>query len=512
VSDLPLGWAVSVVAEIAEVNPSKISPSCGPETEMHFVPKAAVTEEFGGIDISAKRPLREVQKGYTQFRENDVIVAKITPCMENGKIAVLPPLESEVAYGSTEFHVLRGHEGIRPKWLANFVSQKSFRKLAQRNMSGSAGQLRVPAKWIEGQAVPVAPQKEQERITRKIDELFSDLDASVAALERARANLKRYRASVLKAAVEGRLTAEWRKSHLPAETASQLLERILAERRKKWEQAQLAKFAAAGKAPPKNWKDKYPEPAKPDIANLPELPEGWCWATIDQTSEVQGGIQKQPKRTPRQNAYPYLRVANVYRNRLELAEIEYFELFGDELSRVRLEHGDLLIVEGNGSKSEIGRSAIWRGEIENCVHQNHIIRARFLAGAPEFLNAYWNSPSGNAKVMEKAASTSGLYTLSVQKVSELPLPLPPLDEQRKIIEELDSRLSVISQSESDVVAARARSAGLRQSILKRAFEGRLVPQDPKDEPASLLLERIRAARADAPKAATRRGRKSKVIV
>ena len=189
-------------------------------------------------------------------------------------------------------------------------------------------------------------------------------------------------------------------------------------------------------------------------------------------------------------------------------------MFGDELNRLRLEYGDLLIVEGNGSKSEIGRSAIWRGEVENCVHQNHIIRARFLAGMPEYLNAYWNSPTGNGKVMEKAASTSGLYTLSVQKVSELPLPLPPLDEQNEVVEEVEAKLSVIAHSEVQAAAACARASRLRQSILKRAFEGRLVPQDPNDEPASALLARIRAARAKVAqssmlKPAGRRGRPAK---
>ena len=131
--------------------------------------------------------------------------------------------------------------------------------------------------------LPLPNSSEQRRIVAKLDELFSELDAGVAALERAQAKLKRYRASVLKAAVEGRLTEEWRRKNPPDETGAELLQRILVERRQLWEQEQLAKFKAKGQRPPKNWQQKYKEPAGDKcISELPELPEGWCWATVDQ--------------------------------------------------------------------------------------------------------------------------------------------------------------------------------------------------------------------------------------
>jgi type I restriction enzyme S subunit len=362
-----------------------------------------------------------------------------------------------------------------------FITGTAQPKLNQVNLN------RIP--------VPISPTGEQHRIVAKIEELFSDLDAGVAALKRAKANLKRYRAAVLKAAVEGKLTEAWRAEHPTTEPASKLLARILTERRQKWEADQLAKFAAAEKEPPKNWREKYVEPAPPVVTGLPELPDGWCWANVEQTSEVQGGIQKQPKRAPGENSFPFLRVANVHRNRLDLDEVHRIELFGDEIERLRLQPDDLLVVEGNGSKTEIGRSAIWNGQIENCVHQNHIIRVRFLAGSSRYLNAYWNSPSGNGRVMEQAASTSGLYTLSVTKVCALPIPLAPLTDQQQIVAEVEQRLSVIAAAEIEISHGLLRAARLRQSILKQAFEGKLVPQDPEDEPASELLERLRAIRS-----------------
>lgn len=232
---LPRGWVKARLDAIALVNPTKIVPDARPDEPFNFVPMSAVTEEFGGIDISALRPFSEVQNGYTQFQAGDVISAKITPCMENGKMAVVPELDNVCAYGSTEFHVLRPRPGISSQWIAYYLLQSRIRRDAKRNMTGSAGQLRVPKPWIEGIIIPVAPSPEQDRIVAKIEELFSDLDAGVAALARAKANLKRYRAAVLKAAVEGKLTEQWRAKNPPTEPAAKLLERILKDRRHKWE-------------------------------------------------------------------------------------------------------------------------------------------------------------------------------------------------------------------------------------------------------------------------------------
>ncbi len=344
---------------------------------------------------------------------------------------------------------------------------------------------------------PLPPIAEQHRIVAEIEKQLTRLDASVAALRRARVNLKRYRASVLKDACEGRLVpteaslarAEGREY----EHAGQLLQCILKERRARWESQEKRRGA-------------YKEPASPDTSALPELPEGWVWATVEQLAEIQGGIQKQPKRTPIANAYPFLRVANVHRGSLSLDEIHKIELFPGELERLRLVAGDLLVVEGNGSPSQIGRMATWSGEIEDCVHQNHIIRVRTDPGIlHSFVELYWNSSEGAQNVLSVASSTSGLYTLNVTKVGTMPIPLPPIDEQYRVVAEVERRLSLLQQTEVAVDANLRRAERLRQSVLKRAFEGRLVPQDPNDEPASVLLERIRAERDAAESSETGRG-------
>jgi type I restriction enzyme S subunit len=235
---------------------------------------------------------------------------------------------------------------------------------------------------------------------------------------------------------------------------------------------------------------------QPDITGLPALPEGWTWASVDQLGEIQGGIQKQPSRAPVKNKFPFLRVANVARAELRLDDVHEIELFPGELERLQLKAGDALIVEGNGSLGEIGRCATWDGSIPNAVHQNHLIRVRPILLFGQWIEAWLNSSFGISKVTELAATTSGLYTLSVSKIAKIPIPVPSLGEQDAAIQSLiEARAAHVEQSKAIELALK-QSAAQRQNILRAAFAGRLVPQDPNDEPAIVLLERIRVERAE----------------
>jgi type I restriction enzyme, S subunit len=494
-NDLPGGWVSASLEEVCQINPPLDRCIVSDTVEVNFVPMRAVEPEGGGLVRPELRSYGEVKKGYTSFLSGDVIMAKITPCMENGKTTVVPELSGSICFGSTEFHVMRPECGMAARWVASFLLQHETRRAAQRAMTGGVGQMRVPAAFLEAVRVPVAPSAEQERIADALDELLSDLDAGVAALDRVRQKLKLYRASVLKAAVEGTLTAEWRKRHPHVEPASELLKRILAERRGRWEEDQLRKFKAKGQEPPKNWRSKYKEPVEPDTTNQPDLPTSYCWASFDQIGETQGGLQKSPGRKPTKTHYPYLRVANVHRGSLDLRQLHRFELTDEELERLRLQPGDLLIVEGNGSRTEIGRCAIWRGEVEDCVHQNHIIRVRPLTGVnPNYVNLFLNSPDGQKAIQWVASSTSGLYTLSIGKIEKLPLALPPTDEQEAIVESVEDQLSIVDHLEADLDAKLKSTQALRQAILRHAFTGKLALQDPSEEPAFELLKRIAAER------------------
>lgn len=317
---------------------------------------------------------------------------------------------------------------------------------------------------------PCPSLSEQHQILAEIDKEFTRVDAGVSALKRMQANLKRYRASVLKTACEGRLVPTEAELALQEgrtyELADVLLQRILKERSKKVTEAS------------RRGKDKR-NAASPDSqpldASLQKLPEGWTWSKLDQIGFVIGGLTKNPKRTKLPKQYPYLRVANVYANKLRLDEIEYIGVNDTELEKLLLQTGDLLIVEGNGSKDQIGRLAIWDDQIINCVHQNHIIKVRLVDIRLSLWALYWLlSPVGRSYIEQVASSTSGLYTLSVSKVGFLPIPLPPLTEQQRIISEIERRLSVIDELEAVVATNLKRAERLRQVILHKAFTGQLV--------------------------------------
>jgi len=381
-------------------------------------------------------------------------------------------------------YLIRFKPMINGQYVAYFLQSPSYWDSVYEERLGIAVP-NINATKLKRIALPLAPLPEQRRIVAAIETQFTRLDAGVAALERARANLRRYRAAVLKAACEGRLVpteAELARAEgRDYEPAVQLLDRILAKRRAKWEAEHPGR--------------DYKEPAPPDTEDLPKLPGGWHWASTEQVGSVIGGLTKNSKRKAYPLRLPYLRVANVYADELRLDDMLEIGVKESELARVLLHKGDLLVVEGNGSIDQIGRVAIWNGSIEPCVHQNHIIKVRFpFVEVGKFVLLWLLSLGGRDQIIRVASSTSGLYTLSLSKVSMLPVPLPPLAEQRRIVAEVERRLSVVEALEQEVEAALTRAQRLRQAVLKKAFEGRLVEQDPDDEPASALLERIRVAR------------------
>ncbi|AGX88752.1 type I restriction enzyme subunit S [Candidatus Symbiobacter mobilis CR] len=362
---------------------------------------------------------------------------------------------------------------------------------------------------LRKQSLVVAPLAEQTRIVAKLEELLSDLDAGVAELKAAQKKLGQYRQSLLKAAVEGALTAEWRAKHTPAETGAQLLERILQERRARWEAKQVAKFKEQGKTPPKDWQKKYPEPVKPDTSDLPELPEGWVWASLDMLGEIASGVAKGSKigADIEVREVPYLRVANVQRGFLDLSEVKTILATDRDIAELTLKDGDVLFNEG-GDRDKLGRGWVWRDEVADCIHQNHVFRMRPYRPEvlPELISHHGNT-FGKTWFQNAGKQTTNLASINMTMLRMFPVPLGPADEQRELLRQLELQIEQIVQQEQAVELGLQQSTAQRQNILRAAFAGQLVPQDPNDEPVSVLLERIRAERAVQDAVKKPRGRK-----
>lgn len=507
-NELPASWATARLDEVCTINGRGFTPFVsGDDQPVAFVPMAAVVEEFGGIDVSATRPLGEVTKGYTAFVEGDVLFAKITPCMENGKVAVVPPLSTHIGFGSTEFHVLRSAGAVEPKWVGYHLSQLQFRRAARQDMTGSAGQLRVQSSWLAGACIPVAPIAEQRRAIQRIDELLSDLDAGVLELVTAKRKLSQYRQSLLKAAVEGALTAEWRARNPPQETGTELLARILRERRARWELRQLEKFAAQGKAPPKDWKQKYPEPASPSSDGPESNSEGWAWATLDQLSEfVTSGSRGWAEFYASEGA-TFIRSQNINTDSLKLLDVAFVNPpTGSEGARTRVQRDDLLLTI---TGANVGKSALVDTDIAESYVSQHVALIRPVDCAySRYLHAYLVAEAGGRGLLNRLAYGAGKPGLNLEQVAAVAVPLPSAAELPALMSELSAQLDRLNELESEIQLLCRTAAAQRQNILRAAFAGQLVPQDPADEPASALLARIRAERAQRPAAAKRMRRSS----
>ena len=492
--DLPTGWARAAIADISH------KPQYGWTTRA--TSKGSGLRLLRTTDISEGRidwstvPFCESEPpkpGQFLIQSGDILVSRA------GSVGLSALIHECPASVFASYLIrLRARTGIDERFFHYFLQSPSYWEQVSQVSAGIALQ-NINAKKLASFTLQIAPLPEQHRIVAEIEKQFTRLDASVAALKRVQANLERYRASVLKAACEGTLvpteTELARSEGRDYETADRLLQRILAERRARWEAQEKRR-------------GKYKEPAAPDTSDLPELPEGWAWATLTQISDLKGGATKGRRYRPGESLIevPYLRVANVQRGYLDLSEIKMIEVTHEVADQLALVPGDVLFTEG-GDRDKLGRGWVWKGEIDGCIHQNHVFRSRLMLSEmqPEFVS-WWGNSFGQTFFEQTGKQTTNLASINLAVLSSFPVPLPPLAEQRRVIAEVERRLSVIQQAEAAVEANVARAERLRQSILKQAFSGKLVPQDPDDEPASMLLERIRAER-EAAEAAARSNRK-----
>ena len=491
--EMPKGWEQTTLEYIC-LPVNKVTPRETPDKPFTYLDITSIDNSthrivspkvYLGIDAPS-RARQEVRHGNTLF-------STVRTYLKN--IAMVPPeFDGEVA--STGFCVLNPANGVDYRFIFYFVLNDEFvSKLnpLQRGTSYPA----VRDGDVFSQKVLLPPLAEQRRTVAAIETQFTRLDASVSALRRAQANLKRYRASVLKAACEGRLVpteAELARSEgREYEPAAVLLDRILAERRARWE-SQVKR------------RGKYKEPSTPDASDLPELPEGWVWATVEHVilGTPQNGLYK-PK-SQYGGGIPILRIDDFQDFALRERELlRCLRISAKEIGTYGLEVGQLVVNRVN-SPSHLGKCLVVPESLLPAVFESNMMRITTNPLVSKyFLACYLRSKDGRACLTANAKWAVNQASINQTDVCMTPMPLPPLAEQHRIVAEVERRLSVVQQTEATVEASVARAERLRQSILKQAFSGKLVPQDPDDEPASALLERIKAER-EAAQASTLSGR------
>nr|MDO8080352.1 restriction endonuclease subunit S [Candidatus Freyarchaeota archaeon] len=399
-------WKWATLGAVAKINPSKSEiKGLSDETYVSFVPMNNVDDEMGEIVSSEIKKLGEVRKGYTYFREEDVIFAKITPCMENGKCAVAKNLINKLGFGSTEFHVIRPSNIISSKWIHLYLRQKSIRDKATKYFTGSVGQQRVPKEFLEKLLIPLPPIEEQKRIVARIEELFSRIK-----------EIKGLRKDALK--------------QIKALMPSALNE----------------VFSKADE-------------------------KGWGWVKLEDIFEIQQGVSMSPERRKGLSPYPFLRTLNVQWGYIDISTLDYMDFTENEISKLKLNVGDLLVCEGG----EVGRTAIWKGEVGTCLYQNHIHRLRKCVDdvVPEFY-MYW---------MQSAIKVFGLYkgqecktaipNLSITRLKQFKVPFPSIEEQKRVVTYLDVIYEKSQALQKLQEETEKEIEKLKETILHKAFRGEL---------------------------------------
>jgi type I restriction enzyme, S subunit len=464
VTELPRGWARSTIGELAETSLGKMLDAKQQTGEHPTSYLRNINVRWGAFDLDdiAVMDIEPHQLDRVLALPGDVIACEGG---EPGRCAVWTgePIALQKA-----LHRIRPAAGINPEYLAFALAERSSTRQLDRLFTGTTIK-HLPQEKLQVVPVAVAPTAEQERIVASIEEAFSKLDAGEAGLHTVRQLLKRMRDAILSAAVTGRLVPQD-----PTDTSATKL---------------LADLGI-------------------EFTSEPALEVPATWAVVRLRDLLSEPLANGRSVRSRAGGFPVLRLTCLKGGRIDLGERKDGEWNAAEAAPFHVRKGDFLVSRGNGSLDLVGRGGLVVDEPDPVAYPDTLIRVRVPEAylEPSLLALVWNSAAVRQQLEGQARTTAGIYKVNQGMLNDVRLPLPPREEQMRIVTEVERQMSFVEACERAVDAGRKRSAALRRSVLKAAFEGRLVPQDPTDEPASVLLERIRAERAAAPKAKTRRAK------
>jgi len=471
--NIPKSWILTNLEVISQVILGQSPPSKTYNQNQDGLPFYQGKSEFGYVFPS---PVKWCSKPKKIALENDILISVRAPvgptniCQEKSCIG-------------------RGLAAIRPKEkISNKFIFYFLRKIENYWARKSTGTTfsAITGNVLKKQNIPIAPSNEQTRIVAKIEELFSHLEAGQAALGRARANLRRYRQSLLKAAFSGELTRAWREQHKEElEPASELLKQINAERRARWEADQRAK----GKDPTKA---KYIEPEPPDTVGLPELPEGWEYITIDSISKIFGGkrLPKGAIYTENTTEHPYIRVIdfeNYSINSTNLCFID--EVIFQKIKRYTINSCDIYI----SIADTIGKTGTVPKALDGANLTENAAKITSLDFYDNKLLSYFLSSTFAQTQINKFTIFTNQPKLALFRIKKITIPFFSQPEQNELVSLIENQCGYINNFEKLIHNQEIRTRRLKDSILDKAFSGQLVQQDPNDEHAEELLKRFKAA-------------------
>jgi len=462
-TDLPKNWLRAKLGDITQPTRPRHSP--GDYPELRFVGMEHI--EAHTMRLLGTVPAESMRSSAVHFQPGDVLYGRLRPYLNK---VFRPDFEGLC---SAEFIVFPETDSLDQKYLQYLLNSAEFVAFAAHLNAGD--RPRVDFDQIADFDFPLAPLAEQKRIVAEIEKQFTRLDATVAALKRLQANLKRYRAAVLKAACEGHLTADWRKRPHVEKSHGSLLEQVLSERKANWERG------------------PFRPPISMQNSELVNLPASWTWQPFDAfvTDSFYGPRFGESEYA--EEGVPTIRTTDIaFGGRITLKDPPRIDLKKEDLKKFGLRDGDLLVTRTGAT---IGKCALYKESIGPAIPSAYLIRFRLtrMSVPPSYLLLFLMSPRGQEMLLRRSTAVAQ-PNVNATTIAQFAVPLPPREEIDEIVRRVDELFESAEATEKNVTAAQSKVEKLRQSILARAFDGKLVPQEANDEPAQVLLERIRADR------------------